>query len=43
VWDEGKASVLKAMLVSAVQRRFPPGELGLAEGALDRPAALDRH
>lgn len=28
VWDERKASVLQAMLVSAVQRRFPPGEAG---------------
>jgi hypothetical protein len=25
VWDERRASVLQAMLVSAVQRRFPPG------------------
>jgi hypothetical protein len=25
MWDERRASVLQAMLVSAVQRRFPPG------------------
>lgn len=25
VWDERRASVLQAMLTSAVQRRFPPG------------------
>lgn len=25
VWDERRAAVLRAMLVSAVQRRFPPG------------------
>lgn len=25
MWDERRASVLKAMLTSAVQRRFPPG------------------
>lgn len=47
MWDEGKASVLKAMLVSAVQRRFPPGMQDLLQGALwdntpaEPQAALD--
>jgi hypothetical protein len=35
VWDEAKASVLKAMLVSAVQRRFPPGMQDFVAGRLE--------